>query len=475
MTSDRAARPGFLTAHPCGSTLPQISNVNVRPEGPTSNLAIVAVDATRQTCIFTDGGTDLIVDIVGWFGPGGSPFHELAPRRAVDTRSPSKLPPGVTGAPGVGQFVEIPRSMLGVPAEADAVVVNLTVTQAAGYGYLTAFPCGDDPPNTSNVNYNVGVDRANTSIMALGPQGSLCVRLSESSAHVIVDVNGWMGGDTGIHYGAGARRVADSRNGLGGWSGTFAPGETRVLDPTGQLPAGSRSAVLGIVSTVSSEDGFITVQPCGGNAEVSNLNFVRGVDITNLTVVPLADDGTICVTTSQRTHIVVDVFGGFGAQGLARELTIGGASTFPAFIPSQHDYVAYCAGETANQLAVHVRGMPRTRVTVGPAEGTPVVDTTLAIDADDAILARITPVGGGATEEYWIRCLPPDFPRITTSTPGDHPPGWYVLGNAFDGPTGEFALILDSAGVPVWYRRMPSPMMALDVEPWSDGSLTWFT
>ena len=186
-----------------------------------------------ETCIFSDGGTDLIVDLVGWFGPGGSPFQEFAPRRAVDTRQPSLRPPGVTGAPSVGQFVEIPRDMLGVPADAEAVVVNLTITQATGYGYLTAFPCGDDPPNTSNVNYNVGVDRANTSIMALGPQGSLCVRLSESSAHVIVDVNGWFGGTTGIHYAARTQRIADSRNGLGGWSGTFAPGETRDPQPGG--------------------------------------------------------------------------------------------------------------------------------------------------------------------------------------------------------------------------------------------------
>ena len=153
--------------------------------------------------------------------------------------------------------------------------------------------------------------------MALGPQGSLCVRLSESSAHVVVDVNGWFGGTTGIHYGARTQRIADSRNGLGGWSGTFAPGETRTLTPEAHLPAGSQVAVLGVVSTVSSTAGFITVQPCGGQAEVSNLNFVAGVDIANLAVVPLADDGTICVTSSARTHIVVDVFGGFGSGGLA--------------------------------------------------------------------------------------------------------------------------------------------------------------
>ncbi len=101
--------------------------------------------------------------------------------------------------------------MLGVPDEANAVVVNLTVTQASGYGFLTASPCGGVTPTTSNVNYNFGVDRANTAIMALSPQGSLCVQLSESDAHVIVDVNGWLGGDQGIQYGAGTqahRRLA---------------------------------------------------------------------------------------------------------------------------------------------------------------------------------------------------------------------------------------------------------------------------
>ena len=435
VTSDRALAPGFLTVHGCGSSLPELSNVNVRPEGPTANLAVVAIDATRETCIFSDRGTDLIVDLVGWFGPGGSPFHEFAPRRAVDTRSPSLRPPGVTGAPSVGQFVEIPRDMLGVPAEADAVVVNLTVTQATGYGYLTAFPCGDDPPNTSNVNYNVGVDRANTSIMALGPQGSLCVRLSESSAHVVVDVNGWFGGTTGIHYGARTQRIADSRNGLGGWSGTFAPGETRTLNPEAQLPPGSQVAVLGVVSTVSSTAGFITVQPCGGQAEVSNLNFVGGVDIANLAVVPLADDGTICVTSSARTHIVVDVFGGFGSGGLARELSIGGATMFPEFSPAQHDYIAYCQSATANQLSVHARGMPRTQVTVGSTVGTTVVDTTVSIDADDAIVVRITPIGGGTTDEYWIRCVPPDFPTITVTGETSRRPAGTCWGTATSRPT----------------------------------------
>jgi hypothetical protein len=454
--------------------LPGLSNLNVRPEGPTSDLALVAVDATRQACIFSDRGTDLIVDLVGWFGDGGSPFQELAPRRAVDTREPTLRPPGVTGKPAVNQQVEIPRSMLGVPDEANGVVVNLTVTQASGYGYLTAFPCGGATPTTSNVNYNFGVDRANTAIMALGPQGSLCVQLSESDAHVIVDVNGWLGGDQGIQYGSATKRIADSRDGTGGWSGTFAPGQTRELIPGPDLPFGSRAAVLGITSTQSTGAGFIKVQPCGGQAEVSNLNFVRAVDITNLTVVPLPDDGRICVTASERTHVIVDVFGGFGVPGLARELAVGPYEVFPAFSADQHDYIAYCPSLTANHMTVHVRGMPRTTVTMGAVGGTILLDTTVTIDANDAIVVTITPTGGGAAEQYWIQCVPPDFPHITTSGNGHAPPGWYILANNAEPTNGQFGMIMDSAGVPVWYKRGTTGRVPRDLKRLADGSLAWF-
>ena len=144
--------------------------------------------------------------------------------------------------------------------------------------------------------------------------------------------------------------------------------------------------MLGITSTQSTGAGFITVQPCGGQAEVSNLNFVRGVDITNLTVVPLPDDGRICVTASERTHVVVDVFGGFGVPGLARELEVGPYEVFPAFSADQHDYIAYCPGDTANHMSVHVRGMPRTTVTMGGSAERSCSTPRSTIDANDAIV-----------------------------------------------------------------------------------------
>ena len=190
--------------------------------------------------------------------------------------SPSLRPPGVTGAPSVGQFVEIPRDMLGVPDEADAVVVNLTVTQATGYGYLTAFPCGDDPPEhverqlqrrrRSGQHLDHGARPARFAVRAA--VGVECSRRRRRQRLVRRHDRDPLRGTHATHRRFAQRTRRVDRH--------VRPRRDPDLNPEAHLPAGSRVAVLGVVSTVSSTAGFITVQPCGGQAEVSNLNFVGG-------------------------------------------------------------------------------------------------------------------------------------------------------------------------------------------------------
>ncbi len=286
--------PGFLTVHGCGSSLARA----VEPQRPTGGTDLEPgvgrgrCDAARRASSATAAPTSSSISSAGSVT---ADHRSRSSRRGVPSTpaSPSLRPPGVTGQPAVNQLVEIPRSMLGVPDEANAVVVNLTVTQASGYGYLTAFPCGGDPPTTSNVNYNFGVDRANTAIMALGPQGSLCVQLSESSAHVIVDVNGWLGGTTRASSTAPARkRIADSRNGTRRMERHVRPGSDPGAHP-GARPA-VRAAGLPCSGSPRRVDGCrlhhrAAVRRPGRGLEPQLRR--AAVDITNLTVVPLADDG----------------------------------------------------------------------------------------------------------------------------------------------------------------------------------------
>ena len=69
----------------------------------------------------------------------------------------------------------------------------------------------------------------------------------------------------------------------------------------------------------------------------------------------------------------------------------------------------------------------------------------------------------GASNDYWVRCLPPDFPTLdTTKHPenGDPTPGWYLLGNNIlpqGGTTNGYAMILDTNGTPVWYKKSVPP------------------
>jgi hypothetical protein len=65
--------------------------------------------------------------------------------------------------------------------------------------------------------------------------------------------------------------------------------------------------------------GFLTAFACGSPPPAtSNLNFVAGQTIANLVTVPLGSDGSVCFSTvapSSAVHVVVDLFGWYGATG----------------------------------------------------------------------------------------------------------------------------------------------------------------
>jgi hypothetical protein len=81
----------------------------------------------------------------------------------------------------------------GIPPEADAVAVNVTVTQPTAPGYLTLYPLGVARPLASTINYGPAQTRANNAIVQLGSGGSIVVTCGQSSGatHLIIDVVGY--------------------------------------------------------------------------------------------------------------------------------------------------------------------------------------------------------------------------------------------------------------------------------------------
>jgi cytochrome b561 len=81
----------------------------------------------------------------------------------------------------------------GIPADADAIAVNVTVTQPTASGHVTIYPLAIALPLTSTINYRAGQTRANNAIVQVGAGDSIAVTCGQSSGttHFIIDVVGY--------------------------------------------------------------------------------------------------------------------------------------------------------------------------------------------------------------------------------------------------------------------------------------------
>jgi hypothetical protein len=129
----------------------------------------------------------------------------------------------------------------------------------------------------------------------------------------------------------------------------------------------------------------------------------------------------------------------------------------PAFSPEVHDYYIRCTSGT-NALSVSLTASPGAEgQLLAPRKSAALPEQTISpleVDENQAIVAVAR--GGSTSVEYWVRCLPHDFPdieMIAHPEAGTPLPGYYLVGNFLAvGPMGGYAMVLDGAGVPVWYH-----------------------
>ena len=112
-------------------------------------------------------------------------------------------------------------------------------------------------------------------------------------------------------------RLLDTRSETGplGFQGTKpAATSTVVIHPS--VRPGTNSVALNVTATEADGAGFVTVFPCDADRPLaSNINTTAGATVANLVVTRLAEDGSVCLFTQQRTHLVVDLEGTFAAKG----------------------------------------------------------------------------------------------------------------------------------------------------------------
>jgi hypothetical protein len=121
-------------------------------------------------------------------------FYSVTPCRIVDTRNAT----GLTGGPALAPFQtrSFPiKGACGIPSDAKAAILNVTVAAPTDGGYLTLWPNDGSPmPVVSTLNWSPGDNAlANGAIVPLGA-GSLDLTVfhgGAGSVHLILDVTGY--------------------------------------------------------------------------------------------------------------------------------------------------------------------------------------------------------------------------------------------------------------------------------------------
>lgn len=112
-------------------------------------------------------------------------------------------------------------------------------------------------------------------------------------------------------------RLLDTRSPDAAFRGPLVP-EQEVRVAVAGAPDGTTAVVLNVTSAGPANAGFISVTPCSPtprSGRTSSLNFSAGRSIANSVIVPISSSGDICLMSSQRTNVVLDVTGWIGEQG----------------------------------------------------------------------------------------------------------------------------------------------------------------
>ncbi|HKA05488.1 MAG TPA: hypothetical protein VKD67_14230 [Acidimicrobiales bacterium] len=165
----------FVAAYPCSGSPALVSNVNALAGTTVANNVVVALDSSGSICLLANTGVDVLVDVTGSFGSGGSRYYASTPTRLLDTRT--------SGGVGRGGQVAVT-----VPGGGIAAALSVTVTGPGGPGYVTVTPCGTSPL-ASALNYVAGDLVTNLAAAGLDGSGRVCISTYET-ANIVVDLAG---------------------------------------------------------------------------------------------------------------------------------------------------------------------------------------------------------------------------------------------------------------------------------------------
>jgi hypothetical protein len=253
--------------------------------------------------------------------PPALPFFAIAPCRLADTRA--------VGGGGIIHASEVRSFQVtgacNIPAAAQAVSFNFTVTTTQGPGFLVAYPFNAPFPTVSILNFVGGQTLANGAIVALA-SGQISTAMGSSAADLIIDVNGYYA-PTGIV--ASVNNLTGDVSLAAGSNVTITPsGNTlTIAAPLTSLNASNvTSGVLGIsfggtgATTAAGARSLLGAATSGANADITSLS--------NLTTPLSVTQGGTSSTTAANARTAL----GAASRGANADITSLSSLTTPLSI-----------------------------------------------------------------------------------------------------------------------------------------------
>ena len=352
-------------------------------------------------------------------------FVPLAPCRVVDTR----LANGPLGGPpisgGSRRDFPLPEGACGIPGNAAAYSLNVTVVPNAQLGYLTVWPTGQTQPLISTLNSLDGRIKANAAIVPAGAGGAVSVYASDTT-NVVLDISGYFvpsNSSALAFFPLTPCRVVDTRNANGDLGGPYLSGREQrdfpVLESACNLPATAQAYSFNFTAVAREGGplGYLTVWPAGQSQPlVSTLNDLTGTIVANAGIVPAGTGGAISVYPNDDTDLVIDTNGYFApADSGANPLSLY------ALLPCRAIDTRQMNGEFSGELTANIGGsscavpsaqayvLNATVVPFGPLgyltlwpDGSqqPQVSTLNAIDLAITSNMAIVPTTNGSVDAY---------------------------------------------------------------------------
>ena len=296
--------------------------------------------------------------------PSAWQFVTLQPCRVVDTRNANGTfgGPPITGNTARAFPLSQTGNPCGIPSNAVAYSLNVTVVPITTLSYLTIWPTGEGQPTVSTLNSLDGRLKANAVIVPAGTSNGSVNVFVTNTTNIVLDINGYFipsNGSTLAFYPVTPCRVVDTRHADGQLGGPYLQGgqerDFPVLQSSCGLPnnAVAYSFNFTVVPKTSAGVAYLTVWPQGQSRPVvSTLNDLTNTIVANAALVPAGIGGGVATYATNDTDLVVDVNGYFAPPG-------NGGLSFYALTPCRVVDTRRNGGQPfAGELTVNVVNSP---------------------------------------------------------------------------------------------------------------------